>query len=93
MRFLMKIVMPDAAQNPLVGEAQFHDRLQGVFRLIGALANYSRSEDGRRVDYVLVDLAPEQITAAAEPVFRLLKVKPEFLPEIVPRPYYGRSGY
>jgi hypothetical protein len=93
MRFLMKIVMPDAAQNPLVGETQFQDRLQGVLRQIGALANYSRDEDGRRVDYVLVDLTPEQITAAAEPVFRLLKVKPEFLPEIVPRPYYGRSGY
>ena len=38
-------------------------------------------------------LARPQITAVAEPMFRFLKVKPEFLPEVAPKPYYGRIGY
>jgi len=29
----------------------------------------------------------------AEAVFRLMGVKPEFLPEIVPQPYYGLRNY
>jgi hypothetical protein len=42
---------------------------------------------------VLVDVAPSQITPIAESVFRLVGVKPEFLPEIVPPPYYGLRSY
>ena len=47
-----------------------------------------RSEQGR-LQYVLLDTDPGQITPIAEAVFRLVGVKPEFLPEIVPPPYYG----
>lgn len=92
-RFLMKVAVPTPAENPSAADANFNGTLQDLFRHLGALATYSRVEDGRRVDYALLALEPAQITPAAERVFRLLQVKPEFLPEVVPQPYYGRSGY
>ncbi|HEX3755139.1 MAG TPA: hypothetical protein VHV26_08695 [Rhizomicrobium sp.] len=85
--------MPTAAENPAAADANFNQALQDLFRQLEALASYSRMEEGRRVEYVLLALEPAQITPAAERVFRLLQVKPEFLPEVVPQPYYGRSGY
>ena len=93
MRFLMKIPIPALTENAIVGEPQFEERLKALFSSIGALAAYSNSVEGRRIEYVLVDIAPARITATAEPVFRFLGVKPEFLPEVVPQPYYGRTGY
>jgi hypothetical protein len=89
----MKIPIPTAAENPAVAEPQFQDRLRALFSGIGAQATYSSSVDGRRIEYVLVDIDVEQITATAEPVFHFLGVRPEFLPEVVPKPYYGRTGY
>ena len=85
--------MPTAAENPSAADAKLNQALQDMFRQLGALAAYSRMEEGRRVEYVLLALEPREITPAAERVFRLLQVKPEFLPEVVPQPYYGRSGY
>lgn len=93
MRFLMKISIPAPAENAVVGDPEFEVKLKALFTSIGALATYSNSADGRRIEYVLVDVEPARITATAEPVFRLLGVKPEFLPEVVPTPYYGRTGY
>lgn len=90
MRFLMKIPIPE---DVTADNLQFEENLKLLISSIGALATYSNTIEGRRLEYVLVDIAPAQITATAEPVFRLLGVKPEFLPEIVPQPYYGRSGY
>jgi len=93
MRYLMKIVIPTPAENPVAGEADFNTRLADVLRRIGATVSYSRDEDGRRVDYALIDLEPAGLTPAAEAVFRFLKVKSEFMPEVVPQSYFGRSGY
>ena len=94
MRFLMKIAIPTAAENAAVNDPKFNEELRKVFLKLGAEATYSSTFEGRRFDYVLVDLNDvTQITAAAEPVFRFLKVKPEFLPEVAPKPYYGRVGY
>jgi hypothetical protein len=42
---------------------------------------------------VLVEADLNQITPIAEAVFGLVGVKPEFLPEIVPQPYYGLRNY
>jgi hypothetical protein len=42
---------------------------------------------------VLIEVQPGQITPIAEQVFRFMGVKPEFLPEIAPPPYYGLRGY
>jgi hypothetical protein len=93
MRFLMKITIPSLAENAIVGDPEFEAKLRALFLSFGALATYSNSIDGRRLDYVLVDLVPARITATAESVFRFLGTKPEFLPEVVPQPYYGRTGY
>ena len=94
MRLLMKIAIPTAAENAVVSDPKFNEELRALFLKLGAEATYSNTLDGRRFDYVLVDLEDvTQITAVAEPVFRFLKVKPEFLPEVAPKPYYGRAGY
>jgi len=79
-------VTASALAAPELG-AQWRDLLKRV----GALASYPREEG--RVQYVLVEADPSQITPIAEAVFRLVGVKPEFLPEIVPQPYYGLRNY
>ena len=94
MRFLMKIAIPTAAENAAVSDPQFNQKLRSIFLKLGAEATYSNTLDGQRFDYVLVDIPDvTQITAVAERVFRFLKVKPKFLPEVAPQPYYGRVGY
>jgi hypothetical protein len=94
MRFLMKITLPPSTENALVDDPEFREKLRSVFMRIGAQATYSNLIDGRRIEYVLVDIEDlSRIADKAEPVFRFLGVKPEFLPEVVPKPYYGRVGY
>jgi hypothetical protein len=94
MRLLMKIAIPTVAENAVAGYPKFNEELRALFLALGAKATYSNTLDGRRCDYVLVDLDDvTQIPEVAEPVFRFLKVKPEFLPEVTPKSYYGRVGY
>ena len=88
MRLLMKIPLPPAENLPADDQ-----KLRAFFTAIGAQATYSNMADGRRIEYVLVDIEAERITATAEQVVRFLGVKPEFLPEVTPKPYYGRIGY
>jgi hypothetical protein len=90
MRLLMRVILPAATASALAAPelgAQWRDLLKRV----GALAAYPREEG--RTQYVLIDANPSQITPIAEAVFRLVGVKPEFLPEIVPQPYYGLRNY
>ncbi|HKU65108.1 MAG TPA: hypothetical protein VJQ06_08620 [Rhizomicrobium sp.] len=63
----------------------------GALGRIGALA--TRPHEQGRIQHVLLDADLNQITPIAEAVFRLWGVKPEFLPEIVPPPYYGVRNY
>jgi hypothetical protein len=94
MRFLMKIAIPAAADNAVVSDPQFSEKLRSLFLKLGAEATYSNTLHGRRFEYVLVNVPDvTQITAVAKPVFDFLKVKPEFLPEVAPKPYYGRIDY
>jgi hypothetical protein len=94
MRLLMKIAIPTATENAVVSDPKFNEALRALFLKLGAEATYSNMLNGQRIEYVLVNLDDvTQITAVAEPVFRFLKVKPEFLPEVAPKPYYGRTGY
>ena len=89
MRLLMKVVLPDGTSRP-----RRISRRNGA-RCSNASARWPtiRKEQGR-LQHVLLDPDPSQITPIAEAVFRLVGVKPEFLPEIVPPPYYGwRGGY
>ena len=93
MRLLMKIVLPAQTPDAMAGDPQLEQKLRRLFDEIGVQARYSNVIDGRRVEYALVDIPEERITATAEPVFRLLGVKPEFLPEVTPKSYFGRVGY
>ena len=91
MRLLLRIVLPTETANPVLAAPDFDAQWRTLLKRIGALAAYPREQG--RIQYVLVDADLKQITPLAEAVFRLVGVKPEFLPEIVPPPYYGRGGY
>ena len=87
----MRIVIPAATGNPFLIAPDFEAQWQALLKRIGALASYPREQG--RIQHVLVQADPSQITPIAEAVFRLVGVKPEFLPEIVPKPYYGLRNY
>jgi hypothetical protein len=89
MRLLMKVVLPAATAQALAAP-DLGAEWQALLKRSGALALYPKEEG--RLQYVLVDVNPDQLTPIAEAVFRLFGVKTEFLPEIVPQPYYGRGG-
>jgi len=83
----MWVVLPPA----ILAAPDFEAQWRSLLKRIGALATYPKEEG--RMQYVLIEADPSQITPIAEAVFRLVGVKPEFLPEIVPQPYYGWRGY
>ena len=87
----MRIVIPAATGNPFLIAPDFEAQWQALLKRIGALASYPREQG--RIQHVLVQADPSQITPIAEAVFRLVGVKPEFLPEIVPKPYYGLRNH
>ena len=91
MRLLMRIVIPAETANPFQGAPDFEMQWRALLKRIGALATYPKEQG--RIQHVLIDADPGQITPIAEAVFRLVGVKPEFLPEIAPKPYYGLRGY
>jgi hypothetical protein len=91
MRLLMKVVLPAATADTLLAAPDFEAQWRVLLKRIGALATYPREQG--RIQHVLVEADPSQITPIAEAVFRLMGVKPEFLPEIVPQPYYGLRNY
>jgi hypothetical protein len=90
MRLLMKVVLPSATANSVLAAPDFEAQWQALLKRIGALAAYPKEQG--RLQYVLVEADLSQITPIAEAVFRLVGVKPEFLPEIVPQLYYGWRG-
>ena len=91
MRLLMRIAIPPEAANPFLAAPDFEVQWRALLKRIGALASYPKEQG--RLQHVLVDIDPSQITPVAEQVFRFMKVKPEFLPEIAPPPYYGLRNY
>jgi hypothetical protein len=81
MKLLMRIVLP-APPAP-----DFELQWQLLLKRIGALSADAREQG--RLHFVMLDIEPGQITPIAEAVFRLAGVKPDFLPQIAPPPYYG----
>ena len=89
MRLLMRVNLSPA--TAVLAAPDFEAQWHSLLKRIGALADYPREEG--RIRCVLIEAAPHQITPIAEAVFRLVGVKPEFLPEIAPPPYYGLRNY
>jgi len=85
----MRIVLP--AATPILAAPDIEAQWRALLKRIGALADYPREQG--RIQFVLIEADLSQITPIAEAVFRLVGVKPEFLPEIVPQPYYGLRNY
>jgi len=91
MRLIMRVALPPATENPALAAPDFSLKWQLMLKQVGAL-NADVREQGR-LHFVLLDIDPVQITPTAEAVFRLAGVKPDFLPQIVPQPYYGVRNY
>ena len=89
MRLMMRLVLPAAAS--ILSAPDFEAQWRALLKRIGALADYPHEQG--RIQFVLVEADLSQITPIAQAVFRLVGVKPEFLPEIVPQPYYGLRNY
>jgi hypothetical protein len=85
----MRVVLPAVA--PVLAAPDFEAQWRGLLKRIGALASYPR--DQGHIQHVLLDIDLSQIIPIAEAVFRFMGVKPEFLPEIAPPPYYGLRNY
>ncbi len=80
----MRVILPAATENPVLAAPDFEAQWQALLKRIGALASYPKEQG--RLQHVLLDTSPSQITPIAAAVFRLVGVKPEFLPEIAPPP-------
>ena len=86
MRMIMRVTLPATAPAP-----DFPAQWQALLKRIGALSADAREQG--RLHFVMLDIEPGQITPIAESVFRLAGVKPDFLPQIAPPPYYGVRNY
>ena len=83
MRFLMKIEMPTEAENAVVGEPGFNDKMCELLGQINAESASFSFVDGRRVDLIIVNVADfTELPTLAEPFYRWLKVRAEFLPQM-----------
>ena len=93
MRLLMKIPLPSPAENPLRRDANF-DALWKDFLLgLGAGEVHSAAPGQQRIDYAVFEIADlAAIFALAKAVHEWIGVKPEFLPEVTPKPYFGAPG-
>ena len=87
----MRITLPAETANSVLAAPGLPSEWGALLKRIGALA--TRPHEQGRIQHVLLDTDLSQITPIAEAVFRLWGVKPEFLPEIVPPPYYGVRNY
>ena len=88
MRLLMRVTLP---ADPTLIPADFPAQWRALLKRIGALSADAREQG--RLQFVLLDIEPAQITSVAEAVFRLAGAKPDFLPQIAPPPDYGVRNY
>jgi hypothetical protein len=84
MKFLAKIVMPTAEENPSVAAPDFNARMLALVKQVRAeRAYFATQEDGRRVDHIVVNVADAtELPAIAAPFYAWLGVKVEFLPQM-----------
>lgn len=93
MRFLMKVPIPSVTENPVVGEADFNEKLGRLFVELGADKIFTRMLDGRRFDFAHFDIQDlSRLYVIAKPVSVWLKVKPEFLAETQAKPGVPAKG-
>jgi hypothetical protein len=85
MRMIMRVTLPP--EIPALATPDFALKWQLLLKRIGALSADAREQG--RLHFVMLDVEPGQITPIAQAVFQLTGTRPDFLPQIVPQPYYG----
>jgi hypothetical protein len=92
MRVLMKIDMPGKEECPLRQDSGFETKWKDLLASLGAQSVISNDPGGDRVDYAVFDIKDLAVMFdLAQAVHEWLGVKPEFLPEVTPKSYFGRK--
>jgi hypothetical protein len=93
MRLLMKIPLPSQSENPLRRDANFDGHWKAFLVGLGAKDVHAAASGQQRIDYAVFELADlAAIFDLAKAVHEWIGVKPEFLPEIQPKAYFGAPG-
>lgn len=90
MRVLMKIPIPGKIESPLRRDSGFDARWKSLLVGLGALSVHSNDRDIDRIDYAVFEIGDLALMfELARKVHEWLGVKPEFLPEVIPKSYFG----
>ena len=92
MRVLMKIPMPDKSQSALRRDPGFDAKWKSLLASLHAQSVHSNEQETGRIDYAVFDIGDLAVMfPLAKAVHEWLGVKPEFLPQVAPKPYFGRQ--
>ena len=92
MRVLMKIDMPSREESPLRQDSGFETKWKNLLASLGAQSVVSNDVSGNRIDYAIFDIKDLAVMfELAKAVHAWLGVKPEFLPEVTPKSFFGRK--
>jgi hypothetical protein len=92
MRVLMKIDMPSREESPLRQDSAFEMKWKSLLASLGAQSVVSNEANGDRKDYAIFDIKDLAVMfELAKAVHAWLGVKPEFMPEVTPKSYFGQK--
>jgi hypothetical protein len=91
-RILMKIRVPDDSGSALRQDSDFDAKWKTLLAGLGALSVHSNAMPDGRFDYAVFDIKDlAALSDLAKTVHGRLGVKVEFLPEVVPKSYFGQK--
>jgi hypothetical protein len=89
----MKIHIPTKGDNPLRHDSNFDANWKSFLIGLGAQSVHSNDMSNDRIDYAVFEIEDLSVMfELARTVHAWLGVKPEFLPEVVPKSYFGQKS-
>jgi hypothetical protein len=88
----MKIPIPQKGQSAVRLDSDFDAKWKTLLAGLGAQSVHSNDSNTDRIDYAVFDIRDLALMfELAKTVHQWLGVKPEFLPEVVPKSYFGQK--
>jgi hypothetical protein len=88
----MKIPIPAKGENRLRLDSDFDTKWKNLLVSLGAQTVISNDLNNDRIDYAVFEIKDLiNMIELARTVHEWLGVKPEFLPEAIPKSYFGRK--